>query len=165
MAKKRIRVLRTNNLANISQSDNLNFVPEKGQPFYDAQSKMLFIGDGASTISAIKADYTKSINSDGAQRLINVNNSTGEVTNQSTTEGKLMYINSDGKASDYNTNGAADKNIGSTINPVYVANDGTITKLPKTISETTIPQADMTDVFDKWVQSAHGQGGIISHQV
>ena len=186
MAKKRIRVLRTNNLANISQSDDLNFVPEKGQPFYDAESKMLFIGDGASKISDIKADYTKSINSDGAQRLINVNNTTGEVTNQSTTEGKLMYIDSDGKASNYNVNGVAGKNIGSTTNPVYVANDGTvtasnanvgssiqptylndgtITKLPKTISETIIPQADMAEVFDKWVKSNHGQGGIISHQV
>ena len=133
MAKKRIKFLRTNDLSSVTDNTALDFVPANGQPFYDAKSNMLFIGDGTSKVSDIKAHYEKTLNSNGAQKLINIDASTGNITNQSTTEGKLMYVDSNGKVKNYNASNASGKNIGSGINPVYIANDGTVTASSSTV--------------------------------
>ena len=67
----RIRVARTDNLQNVTDADSLNFVLAEGQPFYDAATKMVYIGDGISTIAQIKADSTKGITSSNVQDSIN----------------------------------------------------------------------------------------------
>lgn len=67
----RIRVARTDNLQNVTDADSLNFVLAEGQPFYDAATKMFYIGDGTSTIAQIKADSTKGITSSNVQNTIN----------------------------------------------------------------------------------------------
>ena len=67
----RIRVARTDNLQNVTEADSLNFVLAEGQPFYDAATKMFYIGDGTSTIAQIKADSTKGITSSNVQNTIN----------------------------------------------------------------------------------------------
>lgn len=67
----RIRIARTNNLQNVTNPDSLNLVLAKGQPFYDAATKMVYIGDGTSTIAQIKVDSTKGITSSNVQNSIN----------------------------------------------------------------------------------------------
>lgn len=57
----RIRIARTDNLQNITDPNSLNTVLAEGQPFYDKANQMLFIGDGATNISQLKANPDKSI--------------------------------------------------------------------------------------------------------
>lgn len=67
----RIRIARTDNLQNITDPNSLNTVLAEGQPFYDKASQMLFIGDGTTNISQLKADSTKGITSSNVQNSIN----------------------------------------------------------------------------------------------
>lgn len=68
--KNRIRVARTSNLQDVS-GDNLNIVLKAGQPFYDAQTKLFYIGDGVSTIGQIKSDSTRAITASNVKDSIN----------------------------------------------------------------------------------------------
>ena len=171
--KNRIRIARGTK-AQINDS-NTNIPVNDGKvaagvPIYTTDEKKLYISDGTQKPSDLVG-----INASGAEKLININS--GVVTNQSTTDGKLMYIDSsDGKAKDssiskgtgikpiYMDNGEikeSDSTLGSDVQPVYM-NNGEITKMNKTISERVIPQANMTEVFQHWVASNHGQGGTES---
>ena len=147
--KNRIRIARglksalTNNNSNIEKDTNGKVI--KGTPIYTTDERKLYISDGNQT-----PEQLEGINATGAEKLINISN--GNVTNQSTTNGKLMYVDSaDGKVKDCNiTKGSSikpiymdngeikesDGTIGAINQPLYL-NDGCMTALSDTVGGTS----------------------------
>lgn len=126
--KNRIRIARgpksalTNSNTNIEKDANGKVI--KGTPIYTTDERKLYISNGNQT-----PEQLQGINAVGAEKLVNI--SSGTVTNQSTTNGKLMYVDSaDGKVKDCNIT------KGSSTKPVYMDN-GEIKESSATVGGTT----------------------------
>lgn len=126
--KNRIRIARgpksalTNSNTNIEKDANGKVI--KGTPIYTTDEHKLYISNGNQT-----PEQLEGINAVGAEKLVNI--SSGTVTNQSTTNGKLMYVDStDGKVKDCNIT------KGSSIKLIYM-DTGEIKESTSTVGGTT----------------------------